>query len=84
MEGLTHPWLYFGALFATFCWHTEDHFLYSMNYLHTGRSKTWCAPTSSPPPPPPGDACMRLSFEIFSSGSLLAAGHVPKPPEVTR
>lgn len=41
VEGLTHPWLYFGALFATFCWHTEDHFLYSMNYLHTGASKTW-------------------------------------------
>lgn len=43
MEGLTHPWLYFGALFATFCWHTEDHFLYSLNYLHEGAAKTWCA-----------------------------------------
>lgn len=41
VEGLTHPWLYFGALFATFCWHTEDHFLCSMNYMHTGASKTW-------------------------------------------
>lgn len=42
VEGLTHPWMYFGALFATFCWHTEDHFLYSLNYLHAGASKTWC------------------------------------------
>ena len=43
MEGLTYPWLYFGALFSTFCWHVEDHFLYSVNYLHTGAAKTWCA-----------------------------------------
>jgi JmjC domain, hydroxylase len=42
VEGLTHPWLYYGALFATFCWHTEDHFLYSVNYLHEGAAKTWC------------------------------------------
>ena len=43
VEGLTYPWLYFGALFSTFCWHVEDHFLYSVNYLHTGAAKTWCA-----------------------------------------
>ena len=43
VQGLTYPWLYFGALFATFCWHVEDHFLYSLNYLHTGAPKTWCA-----------------------------------------
>lgn len=35
------PWLYYGTLFATFCWHKEDHNLYSVNYLHTGESKTW-------------------------------------------
>ena len=46
VQGLTYPWLYFGALFATFCWHVEDHFLYSVNYLHTGAPKTWCAAPS--------------------------------------
>ena len=46
VEGLTHPWLYYGALFATFCWHTEDHFLYSVNYLHEGAAKTWCVSPS--------------------------------------
>lgn len=41
IPGLTKPWLYLGMLFATFCWHVEDHFLCSVNYLHTGASKTW-------------------------------------------
>ncbi|CAD7700739.1 unnamed protein product [Ostreobium quekettii] len=41
IAGVTSPWLYFGALFTTFCWHIEDHFLYSANYLHKGADKTW-------------------------------------------
>lgn len=41
IPGVTSPWLYFGCLFATFCWHVEDQFLYSMNYLHTGAKKIW-------------------------------------------
>jgi JmjC domain, hydroxylase len=40
---LRRPWLYFGTQFATFCWHKEDHHLYSVNYLHHGESKTWYA-----------------------------------------
>uniref|UniRef100_A0A7S0KHE5 Uncharacterized protein n=2 Tax=Ostreococcus mediterraneus TaxID=1486918 RepID=A0A7S0KHE5_9CHLO len=41
IAGVTKPWLYLGMRFATFCWHVEDHFLCSLNYLHRGASKTW-------------------------------------------
>ncbi|KAK3233459.1 hypothetical protein CYMTET_56251 [Cymbomonas tetramitiformis] len=41
IPGVTHPWLYFGMLFATFCWHTEDHYLCSINYNHHGAPKSW-------------------------------------------
>jgi hypothetical protein len=39
--GLTIPWLYFGMLYSTFCWHVEDLFLYSLNYMHYGAAKIW-------------------------------------------
>lgn len=39
--GLTVPWLYFGMLFSTFCWHVEDLYLYSINLLHHGSPKLW-------------------------------------------
>ena len=34
-------------LFSSFCWHAEDSYLFSMNYLHCGASKTWYAAPGS-------------------------------------
>lgn len=44
VPGITTPMLYIGMLYATFAWHVEDHYLYSINYQHLGAAKTWCAP----------------------------------------
>jgi histone demethylase JARID1 len=41
LSGLTIPWMYFGMLYATFCWHVEDLYLYSVNYMHYGQPKIW-------------------------------------------
>jgi len=41
INGINVPWLYFGCLFSTFCWHNEDNYLYSINYHHSGSPKQW-------------------------------------------
>mmetsp|Transcript_37857 Transcript_37857/g.43239 ORF Transcript_37857/g.43239 Transcript_37857/m.43239 type:complete len:663 (-) Transcript_37857:188-2176(-) len=41
INGINVPWMYFGCLFSTFCWHNEDNYLYSINYHHRGAPKQW-------------------------------------------
>ena len=40
-KGIMVPWLYVGSCLSAFCWHIEDHGLYSVNYCHTGDPKVW-------------------------------------------
>lgn len=41
IDGINKPWVYHGMLFASFCWHREDIYLASINYLHEGADKQW-------------------------------------------
>ena len=41
ITGVNVPWLYVGMLFASFCWHNEDNYFYSISYNHFGATKQW-------------------------------------------
>ncbi|XP_047956926.1 lysine-specific demethylase JMJ18-like [Salvia hispanica] len=41
ISGVVVPWLYIGMCFSSFCWHVEDHHMYSLNYMHLGAPKMW-------------------------------------------
>ena len=40
IPGVLVPWLYVGSMFSSFCWHFEDHMLYSINYNHLAGTGT--------------------------------------------
>ncbi|GMH38533.1 hypothetical protein BSKO_06417 [Bryopsis sp. KO-2023] len=60
ITGVMVPWLYMGSCLSAFCWHVEDHFLYSVNYLHKGAKKVWYGV--------PGRACK--DFEMAMKDAL--------------
>ena len=90
VEGISTPMLYIGMLFATFAWHVEDHYLYSINFQHEGAAKTWCVgmhwpPLSRPVVPPPADrprrrprACTQVRLPGQRGGRVRGRGQAAR------
>ncbi|XP_068104060.1 lysine-specific demethylase 5C [Hyperolius riggenbachi] len=66
ISGMKVPWLYVGMVFSAFCWHIEDHWSYSINYLHWGEPKTWYGVPSSAAEQLEG-VMKKLTPELFES-----------------
>uniref|UniRef100_A0A6I8RM14 [histone H3]-trimethyl-L-lysine(4) demethylase n=1 Tax=Xenopus tropicalis TaxID=8364 RepID=A0A6I8RM14_XENTR len=66
ISGMKVPWLYVGMVFSAFCWHIEDHWSYSINYLHWGEPKTWYGVPSSAAEQLE-DVMKKLTPELFES-----------------
>ncbi|XP_031234279.1 lysine-specific demethylase 5D isoform X1 [Mastomys coucha] len=66
ISGMKVPWLYVGMVFSAFCWHIEDHWSYSINYLHWGEPKTWYG-VPSLAAEHLEDVMKRLTPELFDS-----------------
>uniref|UniRef100_A0A0P5I956 [histone H3]-trimethyl-L-lysine(4) demethylase n=1 Tax=Daphnia magna TaxID=35525 RepID=A0A0P5I956_9CRUS len=63
ISGMKVPWMYVGMCFSAFCWHNEDHWSYSINYLHWGEHKTWYGV--------PGDGAVRFEEAMSSAAPEL-------------
>lgn len=60
IKGISVPWLYCGSLFTTFCYHTEDLNMMSLNYMHEADEnggKVWYGA-----PPGPGALAFEAAF----------------------